>query len=148
MLKPIVFAAAMALVAMMSPASAQTAIKVFAADSLQPAMADLASEFQKATGGQFKIEPVLGPTAALRERIEKGEAAHVFAAADIGEAKKLADAGKTRGPAVPFAKPKSGGAPLGFVVMKDAPPAAGELAGFLRFGAGRSVLEKHGFGTP
>ncbi len=148
MLKPTIFAAATLLLATMTPAMAQTAIKVLAADSLQPAMGELASEFQKATGGRFTIDPVLGPSAALRERIEKGESAHVFAAADIADAKKLADAGKTRGPAVPFAKAKSGGATLGFVVMKDAPPAAGELAGFLRFGSGRAVLEKYGFGAP
>lgn len=129
-------------------ATAQTAIKLYAADALQPALADLSAEFQKSTGGQFKLEPVVGPTAALRERIEKGESAHVFAAADLAEAKKIADAGKSRGPAVPFAKSKAGGPPMGFVVMKDAPPAAGELAGFLRFGAGRKVLEKHGFSAP
>jgi ABC-type molybdate transport system substrate-binding protein len=84
----------------------------------------------------------------LRERIEKGEAADVFVASDIDQAKLLADAGRTRGPAFPFAKPKAGGGPLGFVVMKNAPPAAGELAGFLRFGAGQKILAKHGFSAP
>lgn len=147
MSKPILVAAA-ALLLSMTPASAQTAIKIFVTDSLQPAMAELASEFQKTTGGKFKLEPVLGKGAALRERIDKGEVAHVFATGDIGEAKALADAGRTRGPVFPFAKPKAGGGPLGFVILKDAPPAAGELAGFLRFGPGRAILEKHGFSAP
>jgi ABC-type molybdate transport system substrate-binding protein len=128
------------------PASAQTAIKVFAADALQPAMADIAAEFQKSTGGKFKLEPVFGASAALRERIEKGEVAHVLAA-DTADTRKLADGGRSRGPAVVFAKPKSGG-DLSFIVVKDAPPAAGELAGFLRFGPGRAILTKFGFGVP
>jgi len=72
----------------------------------------------------------------------------VFVTADIADAKALADAGRTRGPAVPLARPKAGGGPLGFVVMKNAPPAAGELAGFLRFGAGQKILAKYGFGAP
>ncbi len=147
MSKPILIAAA-AIVLSITPAAAQTAITIFVSDSLQPAMAELASEFQKSTGGKFKLEPVIGSTGALRERIEKGETVHVFVASDIDQAKVLADAGRTRGPAFPFAKPKAGGGPLGFVILKDAPPAAGELAGFLRYGPGRAILQKYGFNTP
>lgn len=148
MSRPSLLSAAVAAlaVAFATPAWSQTAIKLYAADTLQPALGDLAAEFKKFTGGKFTIEPVVGGSDALRERIEKGEAAHVFVASDGESARKLAAAGRSRGPAVPFAK--AGGKEHVFIVLKDAPPAAGELAGFLRYGPGQTVLKKHGFGVP
>lgn len=133
-------------VALAGPAAAQSAIKLYAAETMAPFMAELSAEFQKATAGKFKLEPTVGSSAALRERIEKGEGAHVFAASDAADAKKLSDAGRTRGPAVKFGL--AGGREHVFVVLKDAPPAAGELAGFLRYGAGQGVLKRNGFSSP
>lgn len=146
--RPVLVALVAALgMAIAAPAAwAQTAIKLYAADTMQPAMADLSAAFTKFTGGKFKIDPVFGPSDALRERIEKGEPAHVFVASDGQSAKALAASGRSRGPAVPFGK--SGDKEHVFIVLKDAPPAAGELAGFLRFGAGRDVLKKFGFKLP
>ena len=39
------------------------------------------------------------------------------------------------------------GADYGLVVLKEAPPAAHELAAFIRSSAGKAVLAKHGFGA-
>ena len=78
-------------------------IKVFAAGSLKAAMGDLAKAFQ-AQNTQATIKTEFGASGLLRERIEKGEAAHVFASADTGHPKALVDAGKTDGPPVIFAR--------------------------------------------
>ena len=79
------------------------AIHVFAAGSLKAAMGDLTKAFQ-ALNPQANIKTEFGASGLLRQRIEKGERAHVFASADTGHPKALADAGKTDGPPVIFAR--------------------------------------------
>ena len=73
-----------ALIAMASPAGAQE-VKLLAAGSLRGAMTELAA----AHGG---VSAGFGPSGLLRERIEKGEAADVFASANLAHPARLAAA--------------------------------------------------------
>jgi ABC-type molybdate transport system substrate-binding protein len=79
-------------------------VHLYAAGSLKAVMADITRAFEAKSGGAVKVETVLGPSGILRERIEKGEAAHVFASADTGHPKRLGDQGRTAGPLVVFAR--------------------------------------------
>lgn len=83
-------------------ANART-ISLHAAGSLKAAMGDIARGFEASTGGKVKVDLVLGASGLLRGRIEKGEAAHVFASADTGHPQRLHAQGKTAGPPVVFA---------------------------------------------
>lgn len=87
----------------MSSASAET-VHLYAAGSLKAVMADITRAFETKSGGAVKVETILGPSGILRERIEKGEAAHVFASADTGHPKRLGDQGRTAGPLIVFAR--------------------------------------------
>ena len=84
-------------------ASADT-VRLYAAGSLKAAIGDIARDFEKQANGATKVETVLGASGLLRERIEKGEAAHLFASADTGHPKRLGDQGRTAGPLVVFAR--------------------------------------------
>lgn len=84
-------------------ANAET-IRLYAAGSLKAAMSDIAIGFEARTGGQVKVDLVLGASGLLRDRIEKGETAHVFASADTGHPQRLHTQGKTAGPPVIFAR--------------------------------------------
>src|SRR5215510_12118317 len=68
-------------------------VRVYAAGSLKAAIGEAARAFEAETPGA-KVELEFGPSGLLRERIEKGEAAHVFASADVGHPAKLAAAGR------------------------------------------------------
>jgi len=82
-------------------AHAQTTVKVFAAGSLTGALTAIAQQYGAATGD--KVETVFGPAGLLRERIEQGEGADVFASANMDNPQQLARAGKAT-PAVVFAR--------------------------------------------
>jgi molybdenum ABC transporter molybdate-binding protein len=73
-------------------------VQVYAAGSLREAMTKIASQYQQLTG--LKIGLTFGASGLLRERIEKGEPASVFASADILNPKRLADAGSWAAPVV------------------------------------------------
>jgi len=92
--------AALAFLIVASAASAQDPVRVYAAGSLRAVMIELASSHGAAGGA--KIEFVFGPSGVLRERIERGEPADVFASADMGHPQRLADSGRSDR-AVPFA---------------------------------------------
>ena len=64
---------------------------VYAAGSLREPLTDIARAYEADTG--TKTELVFGASGLLRERIEKGEAARVFASADMQHPEKLAAAG-------------------------------------------------------
>ena len=88
-----------------SAASAQTGVQssvdpvqVYAAGSLRGPMTKIASEYQERTGQ--KIVLTFGASGLLRERIEKGEQASVFASADTTHPKRLADRGSWHAPVV------------------------------------------------
>jgi molybdate transport system substrate-binding protein len=74
-------------------------LPVFAAGSLREAMTDIARDYENRT--DQKITLTFGASGLLRERIEKGDAALVFASADIQHPQRLANAGAWGAPAVP-----------------------------------------------
>jgi molybdate transport system substrate-binding protein len=76
-------------------------VRVVAAGSLRTAITDIAASFTAATG--VKVETGFGPSGVLRERIEKGDRADLFASADMGNPLALSRAGKA-GPVVLFAR--------------------------------------------
>jgi len=63
---------------------------LYGAGSLHGAMADVAKQFDQRFGTSTKV--TFGPSGMMRERIEKGEHVDIFTSADMGNAKKLADA--------------------------------------------------------
>jgi molybdate transport system substrate-binding protein len=78
-------------------------VRLYAAGSLKGAISEAARAFEANTPGA-KVELEFGPSGLLRERIEKGEAAHVFASADVGHPAKLAAAGRTTTKVAVFAR--------------------------------------------
>ena len=81
-------------------AMAQEPVRLYAAGSLRAVMLELGAVFEKTE--EVKLAPVFGASGLLRERIERGEAADVFASADMGHPQRLAATGLSF-PAVPFA---------------------------------------------
>jgi ABC-type molybdate transport system substrate-binding protein len=78
--------------------SQQPSVQLYAAGSLRAPMTDIVQAFS-ASGGP-PVKAVYGPSGLLRERIEKGEPADVFASADMGNAQALAQAGRATPPVV------------------------------------------------
>lgn len=73
-------------------------VTVVAAGSLREAMTEIAKAHEARTGQKLTLS--FAASGLLRERIEKGEAAQVFASADMGHPQKLADAGSWTAPRV------------------------------------------------
>jgi molybdate transport system substrate-binding protein len=73
-------------------AQGQEPVRLYAAGSLRLALTEVAKSFQAATG--TPVAPTFGASGLLRERIEKGEPAEVFASADMGHPQHLAAAGR------------------------------------------------------
>jgi molybdate transport system substrate-binding protein len=76
-------------------------VRVLAAGSLRSAFTEIGAAFSSATG--VGVQSSFGPSGVLRERIEKGEPADLFASADMGSPLTLSRAGKS-GPVVLFAR--------------------------------------------
>jgi molybdenum ABC transporter molybdate-binding protein len=83
-------------------ASAET-LRLYAAGSLRAALTEVARAFEAKHAGS-KVELEFAASGLLRERIEAGEAAHVFASADVGHPAKLAQSGRALADAVVFAR--------------------------------------------
>lgn len=66
-------------------------VAVYAAGSLRDALTEVARDHEERTGQ--KIALTFGPSGLLRERIEKGEGAQVFASADTQHPQRLAEGG-------------------------------------------------------
>ena len=94
--------AILGLALMIEPVQGET-VRLFAAGSLKAAMADIAAAYEAGAEGEH-VETVLGASGLLRERIENGETAHLFASADIGHPERLADQGRTATPVAIFAR--------------------------------------------
>ncbi|HEY7552196.1 MAG TPA: molybdate ABC transporter substrate-binding protein [Hyphomicrobiaceae bacterium] len=77
---------------------------LYAAGSLKAALTEVAEAFEKSGAGNVRVETTFGPSGLLRERIEKGEAAHVFASADTNHPRRLADQGRSTGQVRIFAR--------------------------------------------
>ena len=76
-------------------------LRVYAAGSLTGAFNALLQAFGMPPGKTSK--PTYGPSGPLRERLEGGEAADLFASADMGQPRRLAVAGRGT-PVVLFAR--------------------------------------------
>lgn len=85
-------------------ATAQTArddLAVYAAGSLRAAMTDLARAFER--GAPTTVKLTLGPSGLLKDRIEGGEAAQVFASANMSHPEALRASGRAEA-VRPFAR--------------------------------------------
>lgn len=82
---------------------ATATLRLFAAGSLRAVMGCIADEFEAGSGA--RIERVFGPSGWLRERIEAGDSASVFASADMEHPARLEEQ-KRGGPVVLFARNK------------------------------------------
>ena len=81
-----------------SVAAQDGGVRLYAAGSLRAVMTDIAKAFV-ASGGTT-VSSTFGASGLLRERIEKGDPAEVFASADVGNAIALAQAGCAAPPIV------------------------------------------------
>jgi ABC-type molybdate transport system substrate-binding protein len=82
---------------------AQTAkITVYAAGSLRAALSDIAAAFEAAPGGG-PVRLVFGASGLLKDRLQTGESADVFASANLEHPEALAASGRA-GPVRPFAR--------------------------------------------
>ena len=94
---------ALAVMTMTSAAQAET-LNLYAAGSLKAALTDAARAFEAASGGKHSVKTEFAASGLLRERIEKGDPAHVFASANMKHPKTLADAGRAAGTVRMFAR--------------------------------------------
>jgi ABC-type molybdate transport system substrate-binding protein len=85
-----------------SMAHAET-INLYAAGSLRAALSEVVRAFEASNAGP-KVTAEFAASGLLRERIEKGEAAHVFASADVGHPARLAGAGLAKAKVAVFAR--------------------------------------------
>lgn len=79
-------------------------VKLHAAGSLKAALTEVSKAFEATGAGT--VEASFCPSGLLREKIEGGEPAHIFASADTGHPKTLEDAGRTASPVQIFARNK------------------------------------------
>jgi molybdate transport system substrate-binding protein len=79
------------------------AVRVLAAGSLKGAINEISAAFSKTA--DVRVEGSFGPSGVLRDRIEKGEQADLFASADVGNPLALWREGKS-GPVVLFVRNK------------------------------------------
>ncbi len=82
------------------PSSAQD-VSLFAAGSLKSALTDVIEDFTNDTGKA--VTASFGPSGLMRERVEAGETAHVFASANMRHPQALESAGRG-GPVALFAR--------------------------------------------
>lgn len=73
-------------------------LQLYAAGSLREAMTEVAQKFEDQSGR--KVALTFGASGLLRERIEKGEPAQVFASADMDHPERLAQSGGWQAPSV------------------------------------------------
>ena len=83
--------APLCVVSMISPVTAQE-LRVLGAGSLREVTAEIGKRYREATGTTVVAD--FGPSGLLRERIEKGEDADLFASADMGPPLKLLRGGR------------------------------------------------------
>jgi ABC-type molybdate transport system substrate-binding protein len=76
----------------------QSSVQLYAAGSLRAPMIEIVQAFT-ASGGP-EVHATFGASGLLRERIEKGEPADVFASADLGNPQALVQAGRATAPVI------------------------------------------------
>ena len=92
------------LLMLISAAAQAETIHLYAAGSLRAALMEVARAFEADGGDQHKVETTFGASGLLREQIESGAPAHVFASADTGHPKRLAEQGLAATPVRVFAR--------------------------------------------
>lgn len=85
----------------MAPAARAEPLRVYAAGSLTASFNALLGAFGTPPG--TAAQPTYGPSGVLRERLERGETADLFASADMGQPRRLVAAGRGT-PVVMFAR--------------------------------------------
>jgi molybdate transport system substrate-binding protein len=86
----------------LSPAqAAETSVSLFAAGSLSAALGEVATAYERAYG--VAVDAQFAPSGLLRQAIEAGEQADLFASANMKHPETLAATG-AYGPVVPFAR--------------------------------------------
>lgn len=83
---------------MQAPAHAQAPVAVYAAGSLREAFTEIAQAWRQHGGAELAL--TFGASGLLRERIEQGEAAQVFASADTEHPQRLAAGGAWQVPTI------------------------------------------------
>lgn len=73
------------------PVAQEVPVVLYAAGSLRDALTEVARDHEARTGQRLVL--TFGPSVLLRERIEKGEGAQVFASADTQHPQRLGDGG-------------------------------------------------------
>jgi ABC-type molybdate transport system substrate-binding protein len=96
-MKPRALGFAVALVAT-AAWSQQQPVHLYAAGSLRAAMTEIVRAFT--ASGEPAVEATFGPSGLLRERIENGAPADVFASADMANPEALARAGRAAPPVI------------------------------------------------
>lgn len=93
------------LLLMLATAAAQAqTIQLYAAGSLRAALTEIARAFEADSGGRQKVETTFAASGLLRERIEAGAAAPVFASADTGQPERLIEQDHAVPPVSVFAR--------------------------------------------
>ncbi len=82
----------------LQPSTVAPSVRLHAAGSLREAITEIARQYEAESG--TRVELAFGASGLLRERIEKGEAAQVFASADTDHPRRLAEAGGWESPKV------------------------------------------------
>jgi ABC-type molybdate transport system substrate-binding protein len=134
-MKKIVLIVAASLLAM--SAHAQTTVALYAADSLRPALDEMAKAYPSA-----RVEVRYGASAALRDRIAAGERPALFASANVNEPHSLALQGLA-GPVKRFARDRN--AEYGLVLVDGSSEEAYYFSQFILSPEGQAILAKHGF---
>ena len=118
-------------------AHAQTPIRLYAADTLRPALEEIAAAYPAA-----KVTVQYGPSEQLRDRISVGERPAMFVATNVGYPHSLTREGLA-GPVKLFARER--GTAYGLVLVHGAGEEAWHFSQFILSPAGQSILVKHGF---
>jgi molybdate transport system substrate-binding protein len=88
----ILLAAGLLLLALVHPLRADEPLRLYAAGSLRRALTEVTAAFTQSTG--IRVEGTLGASGLLRDRLEAGERADVFASADMDHPRRLAAQGR------------------------------------------------------
>jgi ABC-type molybdate transport system substrate-binding protein len=136
-----------ALIALGIPAVAQeSSVRLYAAGSLRAVMTEIGAAFTKDTS--VAVSGEFGESGLLRDRLAKGEAADVFASANMEHPLSLAQSGRA-GPVALFARNRLCAlvAP-GLALLDRGGPAAARFALFVMSVRGQEILARHGFSAP
>jgi ABC-type molybdate transport system substrate-binding protein len=118
-------------------AYAQATLPLFAADSLRPALDEVAAAYPAA-----RVQVQYGNPVALRDRIAAGERPALFASANVDYPHSLTLQGLA-GPVKRFARDRN--TEFGLVLVDGSSEEAWYFAQFILSPEGQAILAKHGF---